>query len=244
MSHAKETSKAGVDLSADPNYYRLIYHRAAQRVNEGIDIQNTDESKTDEQRSRELIGKGASYARRALDDVVAERERLAARQALARQWHFLRLKQLKRHEVRLEHFLRDTVEPCLHLLIAGALVLLGESRESDAELQLVDRLMEEGQPSYRVYYNRACYACSRSGVASASHHPKPREGARDWSERALRDLGMALERARGRRRNELARWAEKDPALQPLRERPFATRFRALIATYVPKDSQDRKAGT
>jgi hypothetical protein len=147
------------------------------------------------------------------------------RQTDARWWQPWGPKRLTAGEKKLKQFLSRTLLPCLEILIGGALLYLRRFQEAEAHVAPLRDRAAENDLSFRVYYNLACYEAGRGAK---------QEGDQS-SLLALQYLGKALRLVSGRRRDELVRWAQKDPSLKPLREeRRFRSPFREILSRYEP----------
>jgi hypothetical protein len=212
------TAKRG--YLADPNYYRLGYQLAAQIMHReeigekrGALFEKVSDIMYGERKARESYRSEAqSRAEEIAVDANAFLDWYDYRYRQTRRWGIFPRQPSKRKE-RLEQFLRRTVLPCLTIVIAASL-RRGHPAEAEAKIAPLRRRAEvtratadkEEPISYRSLYNLACYEAGAGNAAGR--------------EAALRYLAEALERAPGGRRQELGRWATKDPSLDPLREMP------------------------
>lgn len=134
-----------------------------------------------------------------------------------------RWRRLSPQEESLCTFLSETIEPCCTLLAARRLLALGMPDDAERTIRplLARAKADAGAParrradhrpgsrpsgpalSYRAYYALACMEANTT--------------LRD-DESAIEHLGRAVQRAPRDRRDELARWAEQDPAFLRLRD--------------------------
>jgi hypothetical protein len=133
----------------------------------------------------------------AMHDVTRERTR----------WR--RSRTLTPQQLRLKRFLEKTVQPCSELIVGGARAALGEpDGDKGAASAIRDSVRKgDGDLSYRVAYNLACYelACLVEETAEES-----------WA-LALDALRIAFRDAPNQhQRAALVAWARKDPALKAI----------------------------
>jgi hypothetical protein len=204
----------------DPNYWRLSYQLAAQRLNSfvasgGTGAGENRDAQLAESGARRLVdeaGEAIARCEQELEDAGARKEDLSTR--------------------RLLRFMQRTVKPCAEIVLAATEVR-GEARAAAADKRVADvRASGINVPlSYRVHYNFACYEADRAG-------PKPGGGERppaqeERAERALDDLRAALRKSHGPARTELIARAGTDPSLAPVREDPgHRDRFARLLGLY------------
>jgi tetratricopeptide (TPR) repeat protein len=202
----------------DSNYFRLSYFLAAVQLNEALRRSDPTYLEASLEAARDTVSDAF-----ALDDEYAERAR--RRRSWLRWWRGLRA-----DEERLLRFVRTTVLPTTELVQAGALAERGESDREFAD-SIVDRIRADaadGDFSYRVYYNLACYSASKArrlqdhGVAGEY---------RAAVEAAFAELETALVRAVGDRRQALIRIAGEDASLDHLHT-TYKDRFHALMNRY------------
>jgi hypothetical protein len=237
----------------DPNYYRLSYHLAAQRVNwfaeAGVGaLQNVPgeflEHGEDvlEQLAQEappgvvdLLGQ----IREAFEHIKRlERAIEGAKTLIAEANEAIELVEagVRRRalpdrspnpgEERLLRFLKRTVEPCAQVLLAGGEFFRGQREEAEARVTGL-RARPESRFSYRVHYNLACYEATRAAVED---DPDVSDARLD---RSLEDLRAAFRKAGGQTEVELIQWAETDPSLAPLQtSERHASDFQALLKVY------------
>jgi len=216
----------------DANYYRLGYQLVAQLMHGGEEVHLKHEPAV-KQASDILFGEWERRDPRRLNPQLQAKELLAEAEAVL-EWYqqrrerrkMLRLifrDELTVKEERLERFLRRTVNPCLRIVIAAS---IRDRNPTEAETQIeplrgqADLMRgsaaeKAGDLSYRSLYNLACYEAGASGG--------PHEDG------ALRYLAAALDQAPPNRRVELAKWAKKDPSLQPLAKKSVT--FEELLSS-------------
>ncbi len=84
-------------------------------------------------------------------------------------------------------------------------------------------------PNYRVRYNLACLFCRLANLRLEGEAGFVDE----LFDEAIAQLSLCLEGARGRQREEIVSWAERDPSLMPLREARH-DRFESIVLPYRP----------
>ena len=211
----------------DPNYYRLGYQLVAQmmhreessqehkrRCRSAWDILSGDRVESHYDRPGPAV-----KAEDLIDDAEAVLRWFDDRRK-TKKWRLPRDKLTVREE-RLERFQRRTVIPCLTIVIAASLrgTRPQESEEKIAPLHTQaeewHQTKADKRPiSYRALYNLACYEAG---------------GDKPSKERVLLYLAAALNEAPGNRRQELGKWAGKDPSFNRFREDPA---FQELLKPY------------
>jgi hypothetical protein len=226
MHDSKETPR----YLYEPNYYRLAYQQAAQRINRALPLR--ENAAQPPAPNDEYLRDADINARRLAKDVRLILNQFQHREANVRWWRpGGHIKRLTTREKRLQRFLYETVEPCINLVIAGVLVYRGRVKDGDEKASPFRQRADRADHfSYRAYYNLACYEVARGEV---------REKGVD-SERfftlALEHIGQAFASTHSAdRRAGLARWASQDPSLDALRHR-FKSRFDDLLARYAKPD--------
>lgn len=211
----------------DANYHRLGYQLAAQLMHRETAVRKResffDTALDILYGEREGLAPRGDAARRRAMEFAADAEAVVLRfrkQRETKRWLVLRGR-LSPREERLEEFLCRTVLPCLTILIAAS-TRETDPREAERQIAPLRRRAETGETvghlegvSYRTLYNLACY---EAGERTAG-----------VSRQAVAYLAAALEEAPGSRRQELGRWAVKDPSLAPLKGDPG---FEELTAPY------------
>jgi hypothetical protein len=199
-----------------PGYYRLLYQLAAQRMNRALMTE-------DEEAATRLIEAAQQNAVDGLDAAGSVLSSFDARR-YRRPWRIRRPRPLTASELALDQFLRRTVRPSLRVLLAGILQAQGEEGEAERLVTDVRTRASADEIAFRVYYDLACYEAGKTAAVQADIEPH---------QQALSDLQVALSKAPGKRRTELAWWARRDPSLEPLRESPSAGGgFRRLLERY------------
>jgi hypothetical protein len=217
----------------EPNYYRLSYQLAAQRMHAYLDIRANlgGESKASQESDKPAVQ--VIDAREFLLDAKATAAKLIAEARSMRSSIEHRAAQrtwvweagLGPREKRLEHFLSKTVEPSTELLLAGIVLEEGHSEEAEESVDSIRRLVNEAKLPYRTAYNLACYEVAAAEPAKSVRKraglvkpPDARKLNTARLDAALSALREALSGVHGRRRVDLGQWARKDPALKVLRE--------------------------
>ena len=259
---------------AEPNYYRLVYQVAAQRMHAYLTTVS-DESSENGERDADPVhsidratGAGTNEASTLLKAAGIDADRLIKdansmqawfRKRAEQRW-WVRGRRLRSGERRLEKFLSATVLPSTKLLKAGIMVVAGERSEAERLVQPIrDKVLQDADLSYRTAYNLACYevaaaAPNKSG-GEARGIVEQQELDTAHLDAALKALREALSGVHGRRRLDLARWAQKDPAMKALsqcsqtrkptqpsqpvpsqpKKRTYAERFSKLLSDYAPE---------
>jgi hypothetical protein len=213
----------------DPDYYRLRYQLAAQLMHRqekgggwephyatALDILYGERLQT-EKRPTKVEAEAEAQA---LIEDARTTLRFFEKQEQTKRWGLLPVK-LTVKQQRLRQFLLRTVVPCLEIVIAAAR-RNAEGADSEAELSPLRRTIEDQRHrpqldravSYRVLYNLACY--------EAGGRVPNREATMGY-------LAQALVQAPADRRQELGKWARKDPSFGALREDPA---FEELLSQY------------
>lgn len=225
------TRYADKPFLGEPNYYRLLYKIAALHVNEGIARSRNSAS------SSELMARGAKVAEDLLDAIEDARREYEGRKHLGFVRRVVQDKGPNRRDERIQTLLNRTVLPCTKILLAATMLHSDRSQEADDLVREVESA--DGEFSYRVYYNLACYLADRSRVKP----PPPSTERMKMLREALNYLREGFLRTRTERQGQLAAWARKDPSLEPLREADELRReFRSLVSRY-PKVSNSRTRG-
>jgi hypothetical protein len=218
----------------DPNYYRLGYQLAAQRLNSAI--QRSTQMRTPNQSDKpdddaqiprvepqpaETRASGRDVARWRLERAL-ELARDDGLELIARASETItsianlpgRLSWMGLHprpnaqQRRLRRFLIETVIPCSELVVAGAFAAMRMPGQAERHAAPVREQVKSSQASYRAAYNLACYEL-------AAFDGEPSEESTAWALEALR---IALKEApNARQRSALIAWARDDPALEPMR---------------------------
>jgi len=213
---------------ADANYYRLGYQLAAQLMHREESGQKPPRRGPEEGpeilygRADTPSPKGPStyrvqareQAEGFLADAATTLRWLGQRRAQRKPWQS---NALKPTEERLEEFLMRTVEPTLQIIVAASLRSSDPKGAEDHVQTVRQRAARRGEQdvSYRVLYNLACYEAGKVED--------------DAPLAAVRYLREALRRAPANRRQELGRWATKDPSLETLRKR---SDFKEVIGSF------------
>jgi hypothetical protein len=229
----------------DPNYYRLGYQLAAQRLNSAIQRRTqtripilSDERGDGVQasaiepelaQSRAAEREIARYVRRELKLAREDGLALNARASEAIKsienlrgplsWVGLHPRP-NAQQRRLRRFLVETVIPCSELVVAGAFAVSGRRGQAERHAAPVREMVKSSQTSYRAAYNLACYELT-------AFNGQPSLESTAWALEALR---IALKAAsNSRQRSALIAWARDDPALAPMR--PWKA-FERLLTNY------------
>lgn len=206
---------------ADTNYYRLLYHLAAQRLHAALDGGRRGKLWTHPERQA-LLEKALRTAQQLAADAEVELSSLQERHG-ARWWRPWGPQSLTLSERKLELFLAKTLLPCAVILSGGAYTYLDRVGEAEAVVGPLKRELDERGTSFRVYYNLACYEVGMAG----------RKRDRDRLNEGVEYFAKSLRLARGRRRDEVVRWAPQDPSLELLREdKEIGLRFRELVERF------------
>ncbi len=203
----------------NPNYFRLGYQLAAQRLNSAIRHQA-------DAYANDWFNESAAAAAAVIsdaDELLTDFRNYTDR----RPWWRLGLKRkLSRRDARLQGFLSRTVIPGAELIRADATVRQkGQTpqqiAEANASVEQLRKRAEREEFSYRVYYNLACYEANwqSSNLAETT----------ELHDRALIDFQKALRRANGRQRQEIIDWSQADPSFTSL---PNKGQFKTLTLTY------------
>jgi hypothetical protein len=210
----------------DPDYYRLRYQLAAQlmhRQEEGVgraigyatafDILYGERVQTNERRAQAEV-----EAQELIDDAQSTL-RYFEQEEMKKKWGLFPVK-LTVKQQRLRQFLLHTVVPCLEIVIAASRRRTESGGE--AEIALLRHAVEDQRVkpepqrtvSYRVLYNLACFEA---------------DGEAPNKEATMEYLAQALESAPADRRQELGKWARRDPSFKALQEDPA---FKELLSPY------------
>jgi hypothetical protein len=251
----------------DPNYWRLSYQLAAQRLNAFLalggnwaaeQMAQLEEAIRQADSVPESIVVVMGDLRAQVEE--AERQRAAAARAasdliaaagdtIKRCAAAIERRGPSVGEQRLLRFLERTVRPCAEIVAAATELHSGELKKADARVERVRKSENSVPLGYRVNYNFACYESDRAG-----QFPEDRKDdlVRDEGlDRALVDLRRALRKAHGRPRAEIISRAKEDPALATVRDDPDRSeRFETLLRLYAVSQkptapsSQRRAHGT
>jgi hypothetical protein len=225
---------------AEPNYYRLAYQLAAQRMHAYLTIVGESgehgETKAGDISPIEGATEGSAIeasrfltdARTGATKLIKEASSMQAwfRARAERPW-WVRGQRLKPGERRLEQFLSATVLPSAKLLRAGIMVAEGNRTGAECLAQPIRDKVQDANLSYRTAYNLACYEVaaaapdeSGGGTSGAVEHQVDAQLDPAHLDAALKALREALSGIHGRRRLELGQWARKDPAMKALSQCP------------------------
>lgn len=223
---------------AEPNYYRLVYQLAAQRMHAylttvGESGENGETNAGDISPVDGATGEAAIEAPRFLMAARTGADRLIKEASSMQAWFrvradepwWVRGRRLKPGERRLKQFLSETVLPSAELLVAGLMVAEGKCADAERLAQPIRDKVQDANLSYRTAYNLACYevaaaAPDESGgeAVGAVEHQVDAQLDHAHLDAALKALREALSGVHGPRRLDLGRWARKDPAMKALSE--------------------------
>lgn len=200
----------------DPNYFRLGYQLAAQRLNAAL-RHHADP------RSSDWLAQSVEAAAEVIADANRVLSYYGEHPVRRLPW---RRRRPSPPEERLRRFLSGSVIPGARLIQADA-----RSRQKNAPgpdtddpNEIVRKLRTHAAKySYRVHYNLACYEANWQsddpGEISEMHS------------NALADLHKALQLSWGHQRQEIVEWSQADPSLASLRKESRAA-FQTLILQY------------
>jgi tetratricopeptide (TPR) repeat protein len=239
----------------EANYYRLAYQLSAQHMHAWLAATAPAAAADvgDAAAEPSPAAEGHRAEARALVETVIKDAHVARKilkERARKRWWRRFVPRLTPHEQRLDRFLSGTLLPSAELLRAGTIVSGGGT--TPVETTRVREQLTAGDLTYRTAYNLACYEVALAVVASERAPEKSRESTTSRSDSedscgqagahfdaALAALREALGGAQARRRQELGRWAWRDPALGPLRvsevsgaDGPYGSRFADLLKLY------------
>lgn len=236
---------------AEPNYYRLAYQLAAQRLHAHLTRASMPGEIGEEIRlsggdSKGMKADALAAAERGAKDVATEARSMLEWFAMREKkpWWRPRGRRLETGEKRLQQFLAETLLPGAVLLLAGIMAERGEHGAAEGLVRPFRARVVRADLSYRAAYNLACYEVTASASkCRAANTDLVDQEADAHFEYALLALREALSGTHGRRRTELGRWALRDPALKALRESSrssadssedgtYASRFDELMRLY------------
>jgi hypothetical protein len=222
----------------EPNYYRLAYQLAAQKTHAYLagaertagastEPTNRPQSARDLLMSREQCLRDAQTSAEELTGEATDMlVLLSAREDSP--WRYMTFRASGASEKRLKEFLSKMVLPSAELLLAGILVIRQEGTRAEELAQPIRGQLARADLSYRVAYNLACYEVAMAGLSLVENGHQvailePESLADMHMLLALFALREALSGAPGGRRQELGRWAMRDPALEALRDASSST---------------------